>query len=114
MKICYVVPSILLAITSNSILAQPWGQEGYNDGVDGKQMRYLNTVSLNEYTLGYEKGLSEFCILENATKLGKAGKVYLGVCDSNENGTAFNAAYKDALEQHKQEEWLKLGNRNWY
>ncbi len=114
MRLSYVIPSLLLTFASSTVLAQPWGQEGYNDGKSGKEMRYLTTAALSEYTQGYEKGLSEFCLLDNATALGNAGEVYLGVCDHNKNGAAFNTAYKEALEKHDQEEWLKLANRSWY
>ncbi len=114
MKLRYLmIPLVLTLITSN-VFAQSWSQKGFNDGKEGKLMRYPSASSLTEYYSGYQKGLSEFCIPENATALGEKGEFYLGVCNQSDNASTFNTSYEEALSKYKQNMWLNIGRKSWY
>ncbi len=113
MKLRYTLSIMLLAISSTAV-AQSLTEHGYDDGMNGIDMRYLSVDDFDQYVQGYNQGLREYCNVENAIKLGEQGKMYRGVCDNNDDSAAFKTAYDKAFERYQQDQWLELADRNWY
>jgi Protein of unknown function (DUF2799) len=93
-----VTTSLLMAVLSGCATMSveeckvaKWGEVGLRDGLAGEPLSKLNSLSKDcadakvavdtpAYLQGRDQGLVTYCRLDNATRLGLAGKSYYGAC----------------------------------
>ena len=100
MRAVFLLPLVLLgcaSMTAKECKVANWGEVGLRDGLGGESLSRLNDlvkdcaeagVSVNTpiYLAGRDRGLITYCQLDNAARLGLAGRAYLGSCPAPVNG----------------------------
>lgn len=94
-----------------------WMQIGYTDGAAGKPeahlakhrdacARYQISPVLNQWRIGYQKGLVSYCTPEKGYQEGLQGRTYHGVCPAN-TATDFRFAYDKGQRIYRQSQVVK-------
>jgi hypothetical protein len=82
-----------------------WSDVGLRDGLAGRALSVLDDrvkdcaeakvrVDTPRYLAGRERGLLDYCRLDNAVRVGLAGHSYAGVCAGGEFGRRFEVAHE--------------------
>jgi len=89
--------SACATMTPQECKVADWSEVGLRDGLAGEPLSQLGErvkdcaeagvkVNTDQYLRGRQQGLQGYCQLDNATRLGLAGKSYEGVCPAMVDG----------------------------
>jgi len=101
--------SLIKTLTSKSCPHHDWYRLGYTEGLQGKPIKQLKTtfpdcdstfiLEQTAYESGWQEGINQYCIPQNALRLGKMGQTNKATCPLDKQ-EAFVAAWKKALKTY--------------
>lgn len=99
------------SVSKNQCLANDWQTLGYRDGVNGRRstellkhqdacLKHGVTPDRQQYTMGWQQGVREYCTPNNAFYIGETGAGHYNICPADQ-ATAFLDAYQNGRDLYR-------------